>query len=254
MGLDITLGVIVFLAAIRGWLKGFLYQAVRIGALIACVYLADPVRKQVRPHIAPHFTSIQPEMLDRILWWAGCVVSYVVIVGVASLLVAIAKRPEEPGMKVAGNPNDRLGGFLLGAAKGCLVAIFVTAGIQKYALGQLAVIPWAEEQVKGSKALAWNQLYEPVPLIWQSGPIRQFVGHVQRMGLAAPEGSPPTPPTGQVAERTSQKPEGRHPRLTVPSGDSDEVGASASLGSETHALLDEIKAQLDQRPAGSTAR
>ena len=81
MGLDIALGVVIFLAAIRGWFKGFLYQTVRIAGLIACVYLAAPVRQQVRPHLAPHFTSIQPEMLDRILWWGSCVASYVVLVG-----------------------------------------------------------------------------------------------------------------------------------------------------------------------------
>ena len=44
-------------------------------------------------------------------------------------------------------------GFLLGAAKGCLVAVFVTAGIQKYALTQIATIPWADEQAKTSLAL-----------------------------------------------------------------------------------------------------
>jgi uncharacterized membrane protein required for colicin V production len=246
MGLDITLAAVIFLAAIRGWFKGFVYQAVRIGGLIGCVYLADPVRGQVRPYIAPHFTSIQPAMLDRILWWLACGVTYIVLVGTASLLISLARRPDEMGVKPP-IPNDRFAGFLLGAAKGGLVAIFATAGIQEYTLSQLKAIPWTERQVNGSKALAWNQTYHPVPLIWQSPPIQQFVRHIQRMGMpAAPEHAPAAPTASQVAERTSRKSEGRIPRLAVPSSD-----GPSPLGPEIEAAIDDIKARLDRKSAGS---
>lgn len=242
MGLDITLGIVIFLVAIRGWLKGFLHQAVRIGGLIGCVYLADPVRQQVRPHVAPYFTSIQPVMMDRILWWLACGVTYIVLVGVVSLLIALSRRPDEMGIKPS-YPNDRLAGFLLGAAKGFLLAIFMTAGIQKYTLGQLKAIPWTEQQVSGSKALEWNQIYQPVPVIWQSPPIRQFVSHVQKMGMPAPSDSPPpAPPAGQVAERTSRKPEDRIPRLSVSPGSD-----APALGAEIDAVLDKINAQIDRK-------
>lgn len=241
MGLDITLGVVIFLAAIRGWLKGFLHQAVRIGGLIGCVFLADPVRQQVRPHVAPHFTSIQPVMLDRILWWLACGVAYIALVGVVSLLIALARRPDEMGVKPS-YPNDRLAGFLFGAAKGFLVAIFMTAGIQKYTLSQLKAIPWTEQQVNGSKALEWNQIYQPVPLIWQSPPIRHFVSHVQKMGMPAPsENAPSAPPAGQVAERTSQTAAGRNPRLAVPPS-----GDNPALQAEIESALHDLKAQLGQ--------
>ena len=42
MGLDLALGVIILIAAFRGWFQGFISQAVRLGALIACVYLGGP--------------------------------------------------------------------------------------------------------------------------------------------------------------------------------------------------------------------
>src|SRR3954447_21456464 len=43
MGLDLALAVIVLLSAVRGWLKGFVLQAIRLSGIVACVYAADPV-------------------------------------------------------------------------------------------------------------------------------------------------------------------------------------------------------------------
>ena len=44
MGLDIALGIMVLLGAIRGWFKGFVLQAIRLSGLVGCVYAAGPVR------------------------------------------------------------------------------------------------------------------------------------------------------------------------------------------------------------------
>ncbi len=75
MGLDLTLVVIILVAALRGWLKGFVSQAVRIAGFIACFYLADPVREQVRPYALGKMPAIEAGLLDRILWWVAAVVS-----------------------------------------------------------------------------------------------------------------------------------------------------------------------------------
>ena len=74
-------------------------------------------------------------------WSTGCsggcsaVGSYFVIVGVASLLVAVARRPtfglDEPSR------GDQFAGFGLGTAKGLIVASFVVAGLKNYALPQI---------------------------------------------------------------------------------------------------------------------
>jgi hypothetical protein len=206
-------------------------------------------------------------MLDRILWWLSCGVSYIVLVGTVSLLIAIARRPAEEGATAAALPipNDRLGGFLLGAAKGLLAAIFLTAGIQTYALSQIAAIPWADQQVKGSKALAWNETYQPAPRIWQSAPIQQFVAHVQKMGMSGTTGTPATatperpgalekpPAAGQIAERTTQQPETRRPRLSVPSTRSGNPDPSSSLGSQIEATIDDIKARVDRQTQSKAA-
>ena len=42
MGLDLALGGLVLISAIRGWLKGFLVQAIRLAGLVASVYAAGP--------------------------------------------------------------------------------------------------------------------------------------------------------------------------------------------------------------------
>src|SRR4051794_28680572 len=80
MGLDLALGAIVLLTAIRGWLKGFILQAIRLAGLVACVYLADPVRDLAKPYVLPHLPSIRPELIDRLLWWSAAAISYVALV------------------------------------------------------------------------------------------------------------------------------------------------------------------------------
>jgi uncharacterized membrane protein required for colicin V production len=194
MGLDLTLGVIVLIAAFRGWFQGFVSQAVRLGGLIACVYLAEAVRDYAKPYVLPYLPSIQPELVDRLLWWVSAAVTYVVLVGATSLVIKMTRRPEIPGISQSGR-NDQFAGFLLGAAKGALIAAFATAGIQKYALDQIKTVSWAEGQVKTSWALQWNEAYQPVPKIWSSPPVRHFVNYVERMGLRKP-GEPPEAPAG----------------------------------------------------------
>jgi len=185
MGLDVALGAMILIAAIRGWLQGFVYQAIRIAGVVACVYLAAPVRDQAKPYVLPYLSTVRPELLDRLLWWVSAAVSYAVVVGMATLAIKMTRRPEIPGIPQSSR-NDQSAGFLLGAAKGALVAAFLTAGIQKHAMTQIATIPWADQQVKASMALQWNDQYQPASKIWSSPPVRELVNHVQRMGLQGP--------------------------------------------------------------------
>ena len=121
MGLDVALGVVILIAAIRGWLQGFLYQVIRLGGLIACVYLAAPVRDQAKPYVAPYLPTIKPDLMDRLLWWVAAASSYVVLVGAATLALKMTKRPEIPGMPPQRSRNDQFAGFLLGIAQGGLI-------------------------------------------------------------------------------------------------------------------------------------
>jgi uncharacterized membrane protein required for colicin V production len=227
MGLDVALGVIILIAAIRGWLQGFVYQAIRIAGLVGCVYLATPVRDQAKPHVLPYLSSIPPDLVDRIMWWVSAFVSYVVLVGATSLVIKMTRRPEIPGMPPPPR-NDQFAGFLMGIAKGALVAAFLTAGIQKYALtpiektpldnspaaGEIdrrpsmiamidstvqsamnwvATIPQVDQQLKTSKAIQWNAQFRPAGRIWKSVPVQHFVNHIQRMGLQNPADGPARP-------------------------------------------------------------
>jgi uncharacterized membrane protein required for colicin V production len=192
MGLDLTLAVVVLIVAFRGWLHGFLSQSVRIASFIACVYLADPVRDHAKPYVAPYLETIQPDLVDRLLWWVSAVMTYVALVGIATLVVKMTKRPEIPGISET-RRNDQFAGFLLGAMKGLLLAAFLAAGIQKYGLEQVKTVAWAEEQAKASWALQWSAAYQPVPRIWSSRPVQHFVNHVNRMGLQKPSESSESP-------------------------------------------------------------
>jgi uncharacterized membrane protein required for colicin V production len=240
MGLDLALGVVILIAAFRGWFRGFISQAGRIGGLIACVYIADPVRDYAKPRVLPYLPSIPTDLVDRVLWWVSAVLTYVVLVGVVTLIIKITRRPEIPGLPEASR-NDQFAGLLLGLVKGALVAVFLVAAIQKFALTQIQSISWAEEQAKNSRALKWNEQYEPVVKIWRSRPVIHFVNHIQRMGLQNPAeavpvseddksqaaGGPPLQTASRTSERELERPD-QTGSVPVP-GSGDQSSSSARV-------------------------
>ncbi len=182
MGLDIALGVLIFLGAIRGYFRGFLLQAIRLVGLVGSVYLADPARGLARPYVAPYLATIRPDLLDRMLWWASVVACYLVMVGLASTIVNLQRR------RPYGDPDisraDQSMGFLLAGVKSAVVLAFVVANLDKYAVDWAKSVPWADEQARDSMALAWERQYRPADKIWTSPPVRQFVAYVRKMGMS----------------------------------------------------------------------
>ncbi len=116
MGLDIVLALIILGAGVRGWFRGFVLQAIRLGGLIGAVYSAAPLRDAARPYVNSYLPTIRPELLDRLLWWLAAILCYVVTVGLASLAVKMARR--RPFGEVEQNRTDQFAGFLLGGIKG----------------------------------------------------------------------------------------------------------------------------------------
>jgi uncharacterized membrane protein required for colicin V production len=261
MGLDLALGVIILIGAFRGWLQGFVSQAVRITGLIACVYLAEPVRNYAKPYVLPYLPTIQPELIDRLLWWVSAAVTYVVLVGFVTLVIKMTRRPEIPGIRESGR-NDQFAGFLLGTAKGLLAVAFLTAGIQKYAMNHLNVMPWAEEQVKTSWAFQCNEQYQPASRIWSSSPVRHYVSEIERMGLQNPAGPSQTPSGEAARDGALVKTASRSPKLELRGADPDATeGSSVSpssssyrtqpLDAEVEKAVEEIKNELRARSKAS---
>ncbi len=194
MGLDIILGLIILVAAVRGWFRGFILQAIRLGGLVGSVYAAAPIRDNVRPYVAEYLPSMRPELLDRLLWWASAVLCYVLTVGLASLALKMARR--RPFGETEPNRTDQFAGFLLGGIKGTIVAAFVAAALQRHAVDRVKGIDWAEEQAKDSYALMWNSQYRPADRLWTSVPVQHFVAEIRRKGTLAPD-EPTTPREAQ---------------------------------------------------------
>lgn len=252
MGLDLILGALVILAALRGWFQGFVMQAVRLGGLIGCVYEAGPVRDAVRPHIAGYLTGIRPDLLDRLLWWASAILAYVVTVGLATWLVRVYRR------RPYGEPDlyrgNQAAGFLLGGAKGLLVAALVAGGIDHFVLSRIKGMGWAEQQASASYSLTWTQKYHPLARIWAAAPVQTFVAHVQRMGLNPPQGTaaqtpagrPPAPaepaPTDPV--RTASRPD----PLELPHGPPPAPDPVRKDLHELDAAIESIGKELGQSP------
>src|SRR4051794_18851947 len=204
MGLDLALGGLVAVMAIRGWFKGFVLQAIRLGGVVLCVYAADPVRDVAKPEVIGYLPTIRPDLVDRLLWWASAVVAYVVLVGLSTLAVKLYRRQpyglEEP------NRNDQLAGSLLGGAKGLLVASLIALGIETYALDRLKSYPWAEQQARSSYAMEWHGHYRPIARLWATPQVQHFVRHVREMGLTRPgdKGAGPAAAPVQTAHRVPE--------------------------------------------------
>jgi len=243
MGLDVALGIVILAAALRGWIKGFVSQAVRLVGFVACFYLADPVREQARPYVLAKLPKIDPALMDRILWWVAAVVSYVVLVGLITLTIQVMRTPPPPGL-TRSKRNDQFAGLLLGALKGAVFAAFVAAGVQKYMPDIVRNVAWAGPQANGSQALKWTEQYQPVPRIWAAPPVRRFVEHIQRNGLkGGPKAEAEPDEPNQVAERATLESSTRPPRLELPSG----VPDSTDLDPEVLRDLEDIKAELQSR-------
>jgi uncharacterized membrane protein required for colicin V production len=190
MGLDLVLCVVILAAAVRGWFRGFVLQAIRLGGLVGSVYAASPLRDEVRPYINSYLPTIRPDLLDRLLWWLAAIVCYAVTVGLASLGLKMARR--RPFGEIEPNRTDQFGGFLLGGVKGAVVVAFVAAGLQRHALDRVKGIDWAEHQAKDSYALQWEADYHPADRVWASAPVRHIVGEIRRKGLLLDPDDPAT--------------------------------------------------------------
>jgi uncharacterized membrane protein required for colicin V production len=187
MGLDIALGVIVLMAAVRGWLRGFLLQAIPLAALVGCVYAADPLRDLARPSAHEYFPGIRPELLDRLLWWSAAVLTFFVTSGVASAFVRLYRK--RPAAEFETRYTDQGAGFLLGAAKGGLVAAFLTAGIVDHVPTYVKSDGWLRRQVETSRAVTLNARYRPASQVWASPPVQTLVARVRSRGLWSGPGS-----------------------------------------------------------------
>lgn len=248
MGLDLALGVMILIAALRGWLKGFVSQAVRIAGFVACFYLADPVREQVRPYILSKMPAIEIGLLDRILWWVAAVVSYIVLVGLTTLAIQLTRTPRPPDAPRS-RRDDQFGGLMVGTAKGLLVAAFLAAAVEKYGTEIARNIPWAKSQTTGSYALKWTAQYRPASRIWAAPPVRSFVEHIQRNGL---KGQIETEAEKQLARQNSVDEEAvtRLPRLDLPSAEAplpDAVPPSPDFDRDLVNEIERIKSELEAR-------
>jgi len=211
MGLDIALGIMVFFGAIRGWFRGFVLQAIHLGGLVGSVYAAAPIRDYARPYVVPYLTSVPAELLDRMLWWASAVVSFLVIVGVGNLAVKIYRR--RPYGEPEPNRADQFAGMLLAAGKSAVVAAFLVGALDKYALTWIKNTSWATDMTRASTVLTWHEQYHPSVKIWEAAPVQHFVAHVQKMGIAGPSGKVGELPDVELqASQTASRP----PRLDLP--------------------------------------
>jgi uncharacterized membrane protein required for colicin V production len=204
MGLDIALGIVVLLWAIRGWFKGFVLQAIGLSALVGSLYLANPLRDALRPQVTPHLASMNPALLDRLLWWSCAVFGFVAMAGLGSWLVRARRR--RPYGLVEPNRADQGAGFLFGAAKGLVAAAFLASAAARFAPRMADPSGIVHDQANTSQALAWDQAYRPAEQIWNSAPVQSVVAHVQRNGLWAADPAPGGDDKPAVAEPPSDRP------------------------------------------------
>jgi hypothetical protein len=216
MGLDIALGIMVLLGAIRGWLRGFVLQGIRLGGLVGCVYAADPIRDYARPYILPYLSNIPVNLLDRMLWWVSALVAYMAMVGLSTLAVKLYRK--RPYGEPEPNRPDQFAGMLLAAAKTAIYAAFLVASLEKYGLVWIKQTSWANDLAKESVALTWQERYRPSEKIWAAAPVQHFITHVVQQGIKAPSSEPGPAPEATVPP--VQTADSRPPRLDLPTAES----------------------------------
>ena len=183
MGLDVALGLMILFGGVRGWFKGFLAQSIQIGGIIASVYLATPIRELVRPKIKSMLASVDPVVLEKLIWWGAVFLCYVLIRALASALINVTRRPPVPGVPADSRFGDRSAGFFFGLAKSAIVAAFLIAAMDEHAIKYLKSESWADEHVFQSYSLALSRKYRPAERIWTSEPVAHFVSYVRREGV-----------------------------------------------------------------------
>lgn len=189
MGLDIVLGLLVLVAAVRGWLRGFWAQSIRLSGLVAAVYAAGPLGDAARPWVTEHLVSIEPSVRDRLLWWGSAAVSFFVLTGLATgVLNLVQRRRRQEGLPVQ-HRGDQSAGLFLGALKGAIVSAFVLQGIGDYAGDYAKQGGWFGQQVATSRVLPLSEQFQPAQRIWESEPVRHFVAVIREGGI----GSVPAP-------------------------------------------------------------
>lgn len=231
MGLDLVLIVLILLAGLKGWSRGFLLQVVQLGGLIGGVYLAEPVRELARPHVAPYFPALSVSLFDRFLWWGSAFLAYLAIVCAGSILVRISR--SGPFREAERNRVDQVFGLGIGLAKGVLVASVLTLLIDRYGLQVAKDVKWVDAQVAASRALVLNRQYTPAAKVWDSPPVQKFVAYVQRMGIRSPEGE--VEGTAESESATAQSPEG---------GETDTETQPIPAGRDSAVSLKEIEATV----------
>lgn len=235
MGLDIVLGLVILSSAIRGWMRGFVLQAIRLAGLVGCIFAADPVRDYARPYVEKHLTQLRPELLDRLLWWGSAVATYVVATGVATIAVKMYRK-RTFSLEDASR-TDQFAGFFLGGLKGFVFACFVVAGLQRFAIDRVKGIDWAEEQARTSQAMVWDAQYHPAEKIWTAPPVQRLLTQVREHGLRPSTTTGGTAPEAGPTQKEDAAPVavGNHPpRLGLPDP------ASSNLKQDFDSLLGEL--------------
>lgn len=247
MGLDVALGVVVLVLALRGWFRGFFAQAIRLGGLVGAIYAAGPLRDLVRPAVAERLGSMPPEVLDRILWWGSSAVAFVLITGTAGMMLSSYQRRKarertERGLPNPGYRGDQSAGFLLGAAKGLIVVAVLAAGIAHYAPDYLKAGGWVGDQVGTSKALALSERYQPARRLWEVPAVQDFVAHVRRMGIEGPASTVDRSEGKPRAVAVDDRPRSRPAPLEIGRGEPSSGLSEADL----KRALDEVRRDLER--------
>ena len=170
MGLDLALLVVVGINAVVGLFRGVFTQILNLTALVASIFLADPVRDWALPHVHPYFQAIAEPTFAKVLWWVSALVIMWTINGLGSWLGHLLFQTLP---KTVGNPLERVNqglGFCYGAAVGTLVTAILCAGLIRFE-DMASRLPWVGDQLPESRAVELSRRFDPIGRLWNAPPI-----------------------------------------------------------------------------------
>lgn len=142
--LDLGALALCVLFAVRGALRGFVWQAIRLLTLAAALWGASALHRPLGGRIAAWFPALAPSAAPFVAWG----VVFVVLLVLGALLASRARGAVD---HVELTLLDRLAGLGLGAATGvafCALALFV-GGALLDGLGQRRVL---DDMLRGASA------------------------------------------------------------------------------------------------------
>lgn len=178
MGIDIFFGIVLFIAAWRGYRRGFAEQMLLWAGLVVAFLFAEPIAKWSEPRIGAKLTYFPEHLRPSVLYLLAIVAVWLAIYITGSINLSVYRkriygenRPSRP---------DRILGFGMGAAQGALVVSILTF-LWVYVPQSIRTSEAVQKEYAASRGVQFAEEYRVVERIIDTEEVQRAWGHVKQI-------------------------------------------------------------------------